>query len=135
MAQHRAAVICKTAKTAVLPRFYGKERGAGVGWQHLCGGLARLKCMVVALALLIVVRCTFRIRRNQGENCHCYQQSSVVSKLYLRCSSTSHIVGNSDCMRLIANSHIFISNQVGTLCGLIGNQNKIILFYMHFKNS
>ena len=62
-------------------------------------------------------------------------QSSVVSKLYLRCSSTSHIVGNSDCMRLIANSHIFISNQVGTLCGLIGNQNKIILFYMHFKNS
>ena len=26
--------------------------------------------------------------------------------------TTSHIVGNSDCMRLIANSHIFISNQV-----------------------
>ena len=33
----RAAIIGKTGKTSVLPRFYGKERGGG--W---CGGLAAL---------------------------------------------------------------------------------------------
>ena len=37
MAQHRAAVVCKAGKTAVLPRFYIKEHGAGVRWQQRCG--------------------------------------------------------------------------------------------------